>query len=70
MQAGLAADITIFAPDKVIDRSTYTVPFQYSEGIEYVIVNGQLVFDQGQHTAARPGRSLRGNGFRSSTASQ
>ena len=43
MHAGLAADVTIFAADKIIDRSTYPEPFQYSEGIEYVIVNGQLV---------------------------
>ncbi len=44
-----------------IDRATYTDPFQYNEGIEYVIVNGQLVLDQGKHTGARPGRALRRN---------
>jgi N-acyl-D-amino-acid deacylase len=59
IQPGLFADITIFDPEKVIDRSTYAEPFQYSEGIEYVLVNGQIVLDKGQHTKARPGRALR-----------
>ena len=53
------ADITLFDADKVIDRSTYTEPFQYSEGIEYVIVNGQVVLDRGKHTGAKPGQALR-----------
>jgi len=59
LQAGLYADITIFDPDRVIDRSLYEEPFQYSEGIEYVVVNGQIVLDQGKPIAARPGRALR-----------
>jgi N-acyl-D-amino-acid deacylase len=58
-QAGQFADITIFDPERVIDHSTYTDPFQYNSGIEYVIVNGQLVLDRGTHTGARPGRALR-----------
>jgi len=37
-------------PDRVVDRATYTQPFQYSIGIEYVIVNGRVVLDQGKHT--------------------
>ena len=57
--AGFHADVTIFDADQVIDRATYTEPFQYNEGIEYVIVNGTVVLDQGQHTGARPGRALR-----------
>ncbi len=59
LQAGLAADITIFDPSKIVDRSTYTEPFQYSEGIAYVIVNGRLVLEGSQHTGALPGRALR-----------
>lgn len=59
LRAGQFADVTVFDPKRVIDRATYTQPFQYSEGIEYVIVNGQLVFDQGRHTGARPGRAIR-----------
>lgn len=53
------ADITLFNPERVIDRSTYTDPFHYNDGIEYVIVNGQVVLDQERHTGARPGRPLR-----------
>jgi N-acyl-D-aspartate/D-glutamate deacylase len=59
LQSGMFADITIFDPARVIDKSTYTEPFQYSEGIEYVIVNGQVVLERGTHTGARSGRALR-----------
>ncbi|HKQ37138.1 MAG TPA: D-aminoacylase [Verrucomicrobiae bacterium] len=59
LRAGQFADITIFDPDRVIDRSTYEDPFRYNEGIEYVVVNGQLVLDRDKHTGARPGRALR-----------
>ena len=59
LRAGNYADITLFDPERVIDRATYTEPFQYSEGIEYVLVNGQIVLEKGQHTGARPGRALR-----------
>jgi N-acyl-D-aspartate/D-glutamate deacylase len=53
------ADITLFDEKRVIDRATYDEPFQYSEGIEYVVVNGQVVLDKGTHTGARSGRALR-----------
>ena len=59
LQAGLFADITIFDEKRILDRSTYEEPFQYSEGVAYVIVNGQTVIDKGTHTGARPGRALR-----------
>lgn len=59
LQAGAFADLTIFDEKRIVDRSTYEDPFQYSEGIEYVIVNGQLVLERGKHTGARPGRPLR-----------
>jgi len=59
LRAGNYADITLFNSETVIDRAGYTDPFQYSEGIEYVIVNGTVVLDRGQHTGARPGRALR-----------
>lgn len=59
LQAGAFADITVFDPDRVLDKATYTEPFQYNAGIEYVIVNGQVVLDHDQHTGARPGRALR-----------
>jgi N-acyl-D-aspartate/D-glutamate deacylase len=59
LRAGLYADVTIFDPNTIIDHSTYLEPFQYNDGIAYVLVNGQLVFDQGRPTEARPGRALR-----------
>jgi N-acyl-D-aspartate/D-glutamate deacylase/sugar lactone lactonase YvrE len=59
VREGMFADLTIFDSNRVIDRSTYEEPFQYSEGIAYVIVNGQVVLDQGRPTTARPGRALR-----------
>jgi N-acyl-D-aspartate/D-glutamate deacylase len=59
LRSGQFADLTLFDPERVLDKSTYTSPFQYSEGIEYVIVNGQVVLDKGKHTGTRPGRALR-----------
>ena len=59
LRAGDFADVTVFDPAKVIDHSTYTAPFQYNDGIEYVIVNGQVVLDRGKHTGAMPGRALK-----------
>ena len=56
---GNFADITVFDPERVIDGATYTEPFRYGEGIEYVVVNGQVVIDRGTHTGAMPGRALR-----------
>jgi N-acyl-D-amino-acid deacylase len=59
LREGAFADITIFNPQTIADRATYEEPFQYPVGIEYVLVNGQVVIDQGKHTGARPGRALR-----------
>ncbi len=61
LRPGMFADITVFDPDRILDHSTYTEPFQYSEGIEVVIVNGQVVLDQGKHTGTHSGRVLRHN---------
>src|SRR6516162_297037 len=59
LRPGFHADVTIFDPARVIDKATYINPFQYSEGIEYVIVNGQMVLERGKHTGAKPGKALR-----------
>jgi N-acyl-D-aspartate/D-glutamate deacylase len=59
IREGNFADITLFDPEKVIDKATYTAPFAYNEGIEFVLVNGQVVLDRGEHTGAKPGRVLR-----------
>lgn len=53
------ADITIFDAGRVKALATYEQPRQFSVGIEYVIVGGTIVLDQGRHTGALPGRSLR-----------
>src|SRR5688572_3761866 len=65
IRPGFFADIVVFDPDTIIDRSTYVDPWQYSAGIPYVFVNGQMVVDGGKITDARPGRILRGPGAKS-----
>jgi len=64
VRPGMFADITVFNPATVIDRATFEQPHQTSVGIEYVFVNGQMVLKQGHMTDARPGRGLRGPGYR------
>lgn len=59
VREGLAADIVVFDPDKISDRGTWENPRQAPVGIEYVLVNGQVVLDRGKHTGARPGKVLR-----------
>ncbi len=63
IKVGWAADITVFDPATVADRATFTNPHQYAVGISYVVVNGQVVLDDGKHTGALPGRVLRGPGY-------
>ena len=62
LREGLVADIAVFDPDDIIDRATFADPHQYADGMEYVLVNGSLVIDEGTHTGARPGRVLYGPG--------
>jgi N-acyl-D-amino-acid deacylase len=66
VRPGMAADLVAFDPNTVRDRATYENPLQYSEGVPYVAVNGQLVVDQGTITNARPGRPLYGPGYKGS----
>ena len=53
------ADITVFSLDTIIDHGTYEDPKQYPAGIDYVMVNGELVVEDGKHTQATPGRTIR-----------
>jgi N-acyl-D-amino-acid deacylase len=62
LREGMWADITIFDPDRVIDRATFENPHQYPVGIPYVIVNGELTIDNERHTGALAGRVLYGPG--------
>jgi N-acyl-D-amino-acid deacylase len=64
VRPGMMADLVAFDPDTVRDVATFADPLHYSEGIPYVAVNGQLGVDGGIITAARPGRSLKGPGYR------
>jgi dihydroorotase/N-acyl-D-amino-acid deacylase len=63
VREGFFADLVAFDPATILDRSTYVDPWQYSAGIPFVLVNGQVVVDGGRITDARPGRILRGPGF-------
>ena len=63
LREGLKADIAVFNPDTVRDRATFEQPHQYSEGVSLVLVNGQVVFENGAVTTARPGRILYGPGL-------
>jgi len=53
------ADIVVFDPHTVIDHSTFDDPHQLSEGISYVLVNGNLIIVDGEHSQSRGGRVLR-----------
>lgn len=56
---GYYADLVLFDPDRVIDKATYENPRQFAEGIHSVIVNGQVLLDQGELKGIRPGKVLR-----------
>jgi N-acyl-D-aspartate/D-glutamate deacylase len=64
IRPGHWADLTVFDAARVGDEATYQQPLRYARGIEYVLVNGQLVLDRGRHTGARPGVILYGGGQR------
>ena len=61
---GMKADLVLFDPATVIDRSTFEEPRKLSEGIVWVAVNGQAVWEGGKTSGARPGRVLTGQGRR------
>ena len=56
---GMKADLAIFDPETVLDRATFENPHQFPVGIEYVMVNGVTVLEEGDYTGAKPGRVLR-----------
>jgi N-acyl-D-amino-acid deacylase len=59
IRPGFAADIAVFDPATVIDRSTYAAGRTLAEGVEHVLVNGTLALQDGEPTGATPGRALR-----------
>jgi N-acyl-D-amino-acid deacylase len=62
IREGFAADLVILDDQTVVDKATFQNPHQYPEGIDTVIVNGQVVINEDQHTGARPGKILYGPG--------
>jgi N-acyl-D-aspartate/D-glutamate deacylase len=64
LAAGYFADVVVFDPARVRDTATYAQPHSYAEGVRDVLVNGVPVLRDGEHTNARPGRVIRGPGWR------
>ena len=68
VKEGLWADIVIFDPETIADRSTFDAPNALAIGMQWVLVNGVPVIADGKMTGARPGRVLRGPGYRPTAA--
>ena len=60
LRPGAFADLVMFDPDRILDKSTFEKPVQACAGIDLVVVNGQIVFRDGNHTGTRPGMVLTG----------
>lgn len=61
---GYFADVVVFDPEKIQDHATFEEPHQYATGMQHVFVNGTQVLKDGEHTHARPGRVVRGPGWK------
>jgi N-acyl-D-amino-acid deacylase len=61
---GCYADVVVFDPAVIDDRATFDDPQQYAVGVEHVLVNGVAVIRDGEHTGAKPGRVVRGPGWK------
>ena len=66
IKEGYYADVAIFDPKTILDKATFEDPHQYAVGVISVIVNGEIVIDQGVHNGNKPGRVLRGPGYNGS----
>lgn len=64
LKPGFFADVVVFNPQQINDVATFEDPNRLSVGMRFVIVNGQLVIDSGKQTIARPGRPIRGQGYK------
>jgi hypothetical protein len=62
LKEGFWADVVVFELDRLHDRATYEEPTRFPTGVDWVLVNGEVVIDQGRHTGARPGHVLYGPG--------
>jgi N-acyl-D-amino-acid deacylase len=63
LKQGMWADVVVFDPETVRDVATFDDPNHLSEGMEYVLINGVLVIENGKMTGALPGKVLRGTGY-------
>jgi N-acyl-D-amino-acid deacylase len=61
---GYYADLAIFDPINIQDHATFENPHQYSTGMVHVFVNGTQVLENGEHTGAKPGKVVRGPGWK------
>ena len=64
LREGMYADVMLFDPNTIIDKATYEKPHQLSVGVKYVFVNGVAVVRDGRVTGAKPGKIVRGPGWR------
>jgi dihydroorotase/N-acyl-D-amino-acid deacylase len=64
LREGMYADVVVFDPNTIADRATFESPHQLSVGMRHVFVNGTAVVRDGRHTGAKPGRVVRGPGYR------
>ena len=64
IRRGFAADVVVFDPNTVSDTNSYEKPKSYAKGVPYVLVNGVVVIDKGEHTGARPGKVILGPGYK------
>jgi len=64
LASGYFADIVVFDPNTVADHATYERPHQYATGMRHVWVNGIQVLSDGEHTGQKPGRVIRGPGWK------
>jgi N-acyl-D-amino-acid deacylase len=64
LKVGQFADVVVFDPARIQDHATYEKPHQYSTGVLHVFVNGVQVLRDGEHTGAKPGRVVRGPGWK------
>lgn len=63
LQPGYFADVVVFDPATITDHATFSEPHQYATGVRFVLVNGEVVVRDGEHTGAKPGRVVRGPGW-------
>ena len=70
LKTGFYADVVVFDPEKIQDHATFVDPHQYATGMLHVFVNGTQVLKDGEHTGAKPGRVVRGPGWKKELGSE